>query len=80
MLTASTVKKTVASLDSCINLVCASLVVDFPQTKAHEGHVITTVELDDGGRHFDSMYSLLECLTGYNTFVKRKKEDEVEFK
>lgn len=50
--TASSVKKTVASLDGCINLVCASVVVDFPQTKAHEGHVITTVELDDGGRHF----------------------------
>lgn len=50
--TASSVEKTVASLDGCVDLVCASVVVDFPQTKAHEGHVITTVELDDGRSHF----------------------------
>lgn len=51
LLTAGAVEETVTSLDGMVDLVGASLVVDLPEAKAHEGHVITAVELDGWGSH-----------------------------
>ena len=49
--TACTIEETVSRLDSVVNLVGASVVVDLPQAKADEGHIIATIELDVGSRH-----------------------------
>lgn len=49
--TASTVKETVSNLDGVVDRVGASVVVDLPQTEAHDGHIIAATQLDVGGRH-----------------------------
>lgn len=47
--TASAVKQTVTSLDGVVDSVGASVVVDLPETEAHEGHFIAVVKLDRHG-------------------------------
>lgn len=61
--TAGAVKAAVASLDGLVNLVRAGVIVDLPQTKAHEGHVKTTVQLDGRSSHFSWMMN--RPLAGY---------------
>lgn len=48
--TACAVEETVASLDGVVDGV-GSVVLDLPETKAHEGHLIAAVELDGRGSH-----------------------------
>jgi hypothetical protein len=46
-----------------VDLVGASLVVDLPEAKAHEGHVITAVELDGWGSHCEySEFNRIESI------------------
>lgn len=52
VLTTGTIEQAVASLDGVVDLVSASVVVDLPQAKAHEGHLVAAVQLDGRSRHF----------------------------
>jgi hypothetical protein len=40
-----------------VDLVGASLIVDLPEAEAHEGHLITAVELDGWGSHCEYLDS-----------------------
>ncbi len=49
--TACTIEETVACFDSVIDLFSAGIVVDLPEAKADDGHLLAIVEFDDGRRH-----------------------------
>jgi hypothetical protein len=49
--TAGTIEETVASLDGVVDLVGTGVVVDLPETEAHEGHLKAAVKLDVRDRH-----------------------------
>jgi hypothetical protein len=63
-LTTSTIEQTVTSLDSLVDLVGASVVVDLPQTEAHDGHLVAAVQLDSGRNHFGEIPDLNEIDSG----------------
>lgn len=57
--TAGAVEETVAGLDGVVDLNGAGVIVDFPETEAHEGHLIAVVQLDGRGNHCECVDSNL---------------------
>jgi hypothetical protein len=58
-----------------VDLVGASLVVDLPEAKAHEGHVITAVELDGWGSHCEySEFNRIESILTLGRIRKLSEE------
>ena len=52
--TAGTIEQAVSGLDGFVDDVGGNFVADLPETEAHLGHVIATIELDVGNRnHFE---------------------------
>lgn len=49
----STIEKAVACFDSIVNLFGTGIVVDLPEAKADDGHLLAIVEFDGGRRHID---------------------------
>jgi hypothetical protein len=60
--TTCAVEETIARSDGIVDLVCTGVVVNFPQTKSHKGHVMATVQLDSWGTHGG------ECLAAEREF------------
>ena len=51
LLTACAVKETVARLNGIVDLVGARIIVDLPQAKTNNGHLVAAVQLDVRSSH-----------------------------
>ena len=51
MNTACAIEKTVSRLDGIVDLIGARIVIDLPQAKADNWHLVATVQFDIGGSH-----------------------------
>lgn len=51
LFTACTVEQTVAGLDGVIDLISTRVIIDLPQAKANNGHVISAAQFSIWGGH-----------------------------